>query len=112
MDQGLVTNRIRTGAFQMHGLDFHLSDRDFGNPVPHAANGYVRGRSSRSTNPPIRIHESCRLTPPHPMNKYELELLGRSHYWFEKRVGRGVYSPNLFHPRSHLFIFFTFFKKR
>ena len=28
MDQGLVTSRIRTGAFQMHGLDLNLSDRD------------------------------------------------------------------------------------
>lgn len=29
MTKGLVTSRARTSAFQMHGLDFHLSDHDF-----------------------------------------------------------------------------------
>jgi hypothetical protein len=36
--------------------NFLYSNRDFGYPVPHAANGYVRGRSYRSTNAPIRMN--------------------------------------------------------
>lgn len=33
MTKGLVTSRARTSAFQMHGLDFNHSDRDFDYPV-------------------------------------------------------------------------------
>lgn len=48
----LVTSWARTSAFQIHGLDFNHSDRDFGNPVRHAKD-YIRGGFSPSFNSPL-----------------------------------------------------------